>query len=691
VPEATGQAFDEELALRIDVTRWVLSHGRVDRMRPSGILTPENPQGQRVDGITPRTFLPRPGGPTILDVIAAQPNPMRIDLDLTADGSRPRDPRAPSALVTAGAAIPSGFTLVVAQLRPDVAGPVSTHWWPLVPRFGSGNYYATVTIPNPVDPGAPLIRRGQELYTQKHFEDYEANSVIYEAPDIGNVIVESGMEGGTSLLRATGYLSRRDLAPSPRVRPFAQRNTPPSRRVGWADPLELELTERRQAPLDRDRDGVPDGTRIWIRTTLPNTFEPVGTRWLRVAAEANSGTRIFDVPAAVEFTVDLPLGPPRPFQQPDRTVKLSVVATSLGFGVPAGPTSPFLVQFGPDQVASGRQSVGLDTFHSRGITLGDTLVIQVKAEDKVACANLSGRWHMGGPYNVGQATSISQQGNGLQFTDERGGRSRGVCRPDGTVAALDWGNLIGRVSPRADRIDWANGAWWLRGERVSAGVQGVTTASWAGGWACAGPGNPHLTIRGGGQASTLSAAYARAHGGKPASETFTIEALSGDAASGRYVYRDASPARGPTGQAGVWTGTWRIRVDGARLLLTRRDEASGWSGSYTCQAAADRRPSEVAQPRIPPTAPDQDYVVWLHPGELTCCPYDTKGEPVYAYHGTTADRVKAGAIVLGRFRSQEEMKRWVCNRQINAHYWERTAAKIGNYHVTRLPCTPSPR
>jgi Mg-chelatase subunit ChlD len=51
--------------------------------------------------------------------------------------------------------------------------------------------------------------------------------------------------------------------------------------------------------------------------------------------------------------------------------------------VPAGPASPFLVQFTAEEIASGKQSVGLSTWNSCGITLGDTLVVQVKEKNNV--------------------------------------------------------------------------------------------------------------------------------------------------------------------------------------------------------------------------------------------------------------------------------------------------------------------
>ncbi len=354
--------------VRLDVTRWVLTHGRADTLRSVGILTPENPRGQPVDGITPVGTPPPQGAtPTVLDVIAAQPDPFRITLQLDAEGRRAANQQAPSALVTAGAIIPSGFTLVVAEPTNPPNPTVGVRWNALSPRFGNGNYYATVSMP-----GTNIVR-GQELFTKEHFDAYTANSLIYEAPDIGNVIVDAVIEGGTSGLsfktQAPGTLPPPAGAPLPRPSPTQATN---SRIVGWADPLELELVEIRQADLPGG------GKRIWIQTNLPNSFEPLATRVIRWAAEANSGTRIAEVAGTNVFTVDLPLGPSEPYQQPDEMVKITAVVTSFGF-VGGRPGSPFITPLGAPP-----QSVGLSTWLSSGCTLGDTITVKVEPEERLA-------------------------------------------------------------------------------------------------------------------------------------------------------------------------------------------------------------------------------------------------------------------------------------------------------------------
>ena len=117
---------------RIDVTRWVLSHGRVDDVRSKGIRTPEDPRGQQVNGLSTafrQGQVPPPGATrTVLDVVGLLRDPYRVTLDLDKDGRRPRNPQQPHPLVVAGAIIPSGFTLVVAELANPLDRGVITRW-----------------------------------------------------------------------------------------------------------------------------------------------------------------------------------------------------------------------------------------------------------------------------------------------------------------------------------------------------------------------------------------------------------------------------------------------------------------------------------------------------------------------------------------------------------------------------------
>jgi len=117
----------------------------------------------------------------------------------------------------------------------------------------------------------------------------------------------------------------------------------------------------------------------------------------------------------------------------------------------------------------------------------------------------------------------------------------------------------------------------------------LTTMNWYGTWECTGP-PPEilkLTIGGEGKSSNLTGYYPRAHGGRPANATYTIAKISEHTAEGRYVYYDSNPNRGPTGQPGVWTGSWSITILGNELKIFIADDASGWTGTYICRKYED--------------------------------------------------------------------------------------------------------
>jgi hypothetical protein len=81
----------------------------------------------------------------------------------------------------------------------------------------------------------------------------------------------------------------------------------------------------------------------------------------------------------------------------------------------------------------------------------------------VAGTDLNGNWEMGGPYNAGEPCQIIQQGNDLTFINENGDQSGGKFIDESTVIATDWEDgLKGTISDDGDRIDWANGTWWVR-------------------------------------------------------------------------------------------------------------------------------------------------------------------------------------------------------------------------------------
>jgi hypothetical protein len=78
-------------------------------------------------------------------------------------------------------------------------------------------------------------------------------------------------------------------------------------------------------------------------------------------------------------------------------------------------------------------------------------------------SDLNGNWLMGGPYDVGMSCQIIQQGSALTIINENGARSTGSFIDATTVIATDWeGGLKGTISSDGNRIDWANGTWWIR-------------------------------------------------------------------------------------------------------------------------------------------------------------------------------------------------------------------------------------
>jgi len=377
---------------RVNVTRWVLAHGRTDRLRPGGIWTPENTQGAWVSGISTKLpEIPHPPPPltlaqiyalrgSVLEILPQLPDRFRVTLGLDGQGRRTPAGRAPHPLVgvrgsnSGGTILPSGFTLVVAELADRRNPAVGIDWCGaklryIKPRFGKGNFYATVSIPG------TRIRRGQELVTKEQFAAYTANSILYESPDIPWPVTPWSQHGGTTRLQVG---TRPPTIPPPRAPnvPLPPRNLPSEgprtyRMVSWANPLELMLSEALRA---QQRDG---STRIWIDGQLPNSFEP--NPWFRVAVEAKSGTSIFTlVPAQVavnppkyRFSIDLPVPPAQPKDHPDDWAYVTAVASGWGFVPPTPGVAPFVQR--PQQ-----QSVGFTTFHSAGCTLGDKIRVDFK-------------------------------------------------------------------------------------------------------------------------------------------------------------------------------------------------------------------------------------------------------------------------------------------------------------------------
>ena len=72
--------------------------------------------------------------------------------------------------------------------------------------------------------------------------------------------------------------------------------------------------------------------------------------------------------------------------------------------------------------------------------------------------NVEGTWYLGGARD--RVASIDSLGGGLEARNETGQVSRLQWDGARTLVALDWGGLRGDYSN--DRIQWANGTFWVR-------------------------------------------------------------------------------------------------------------------------------------------------------------------------------------------------------------------------------------
>jgi hypothetical protein len=76
-------------------------------------------------------------------------------------------------------------------------------------------------------------------------------------------------------------------------------------------------------------------------------------------------------------------------------------------------------------------------------------------------SSLNGNWQMGSRPTA-PLCQVIQQGNALTFINEKGEQSSGSFIDASTVVANDWNGLKGTISADGNRIDWANGSWWVR-------------------------------------------------------------------------------------------------------------------------------------------------------------------------------------------------------------------------------------
>lgn len=309
---------------RVEVTRTTLSHGRLDDVRPTGVASV-------------------PGFTALFDAIAAMPNPLLVTLDDDGDGK----PDLTNPIVVAGAGLPSCCTLAVAEEVADPDGdPVAVSWEFPGPRFGSGNFYATVSIPS------EGIVAGMELVTFQELEAYTANTIIWEAPDVSFPIQDTLLDGGSEALAARAI----DFPPAPSTSLMSDSQF---KLVDYAITIQAEIVEVCKVQN-------PDGSfRIRLQVNISGNFDPLDKTWFRWAYEGSGVTIMEDIPASNQWEFEVPEG------EAGTLAKITVVASSFGPLVVGNPNL-FVVLPPPG-------SVGLTTFDSNGCTISDTETIIVES------------------------------------------------------------------------------------------------------------------------------------------------------------------------------------------------------------------------------------------------------------------------------------------------------------------------
>lgn len=350
----------------ISLSRTTLSHGRADETRGFSVF---NPFGLSAiigfafpGGVLPdRSISPGALPMELFTAIAASPNPLHITL--TGGVSNP--------IVLSAANLPSSFTLAVAE---GVSAINSTRWDRSGTRFGSGNLYASVSIP-----GTGIVA-GQELVTEADLDAYTANSIIYEAPAFGLVVAPAGQNGGTATVTARARLASSDFRCRTLFSPAASAQAEFSRTV------RLEILPDRTQVI---RAG--GALQVTVAAQISGNFDPATNTTIRFALKLNGGDIIADDPETINASAA-----PRitshtfivPASRECQLAELMVVASSTGnvsFAPP--PLNPFL--------ETSPEAVGLFTFRSGGSTVEDVRSILVTAPDSNCGAGLPVGWVRG--------------------------------------------------------------------------------------------------------------------------------------------------------------------------------------------------------------------------------------------------------------------------------------------------------
>jgi hypothetical protein len=374
-----GAPIPQPAVSQLVVSRTTMSHGRADNARP---ITPFNPLG--LVTVTGFSF---PGAPLPPNSIAPGVAPLSLINDIPALGPLGAIPSAPdpfhisiaaglsdpaaAPIVLAAANIPSCCALVVAE---GVTAPNVTRWERTGARFGSGNLYASVSIPG------TGIFAGKELVTEAELDAYTANSIIYESPDFGLLVAPAGQNGGSVPLQARA----RRLPTDPQCQTLLSQ--PQSTSVEYSGAVRLEIP--------------PDGItvtrnggmfRVEVTAQIFGNFDPAINTVVRFAFDGNDVDLIADV-----ADPSLP-GAPRIIRhafnvsasEECRLAKITVVASSTG-NAPAAflpPINPFLE---PNPTA-----IGLFTFRSGGCTIEDTRSVFVRVNDSNCGGGAPSGWIQG--------------------------------------------------------------------------------------------------------------------------------------------------------------------------------------------------------------------------------------------------------------------------------------------------------
>jgi hypothetical protein len=324
---------------RVLISRAALSNGRTDSVRPTSAA---NPLGLSA---VPGFGNPTTGAAGLLTTIAAQANPKRITLDR--DGNGLVDGIDVNPVVLASAGLPSCFTLAVAEGLSDPDGdPVGARWTHLAERFGSGNLYATVSIPT------ANITAGMELVTYDQLNAYTANSIIYEAPDYGLSPASLDATSGAVALQAQAI----DMPPAP-LTPLL--SGPQLAQVEYARSVQVDLKVVSICKLNDGR------MRLRLQADLSRSFDPLNNTWFRWAYQSNNLTLVRDIPASTQVEFLLPK------EQEGASAYIWVAASSKGPQAGANP-NPF-VQQPPEQVVGNLTfvTVGSAVASKESITLRD--------------------------------------------------------------------------------------------------------------------------------------------------------------------------------------------------------------------------------------------------------------------------------------------------------------------------------